>query len=97
MSEPVSQKFHRPLARALAFRDSRISIIALGRLEAVAVASDLGMVFLLERHDLVAHHRPDGGDERADFVGDAEIHVFLPRMEARYDAQTALPASGVSR
>ena len=26
LSEPVSQKFHRPLARALAFRDSRISI-----------------------------------------------------------------------
>jgi hypothetical protein len=38
------------------------------------------MVFLLERHDLVAHHRPDGGDERTDFFGCAEIHVFLPRI-----------------
>ena len=48
------------------------------------------MVFLLERHDLVAHHRPDGGDERTDFVGDAEIHVLLPRIcRPRYDAQTA--------
>ena len=48
---------------------------ARGRLEAVAVAADLGLVFVLERHDLVAHHRAHGGDERTDFVGDAEIHV----------------------
>ena len=78
MSEPVSQKFHRPLARALAFRDFADLDHPLGRLEAVAVAPDLGLVFLFERHDLVAHHRPDGGDERTDFVGYAEIHVDPP-------------------
>ena len=50
----------------------------LGRLETVALAADLGLVVRFERHDLVAHHRPDGGDERTDFVGDAEIHVHPP-------------------
>ena len=78
MSEAVSQKFHRPLARAFALRDLADLDHARGRLEAVAVAPDLGIVFLLERHDLVAHHRPDGGDERTDFVGCAEIHGAPP-------------------
>jgi len=41
------------------------------------------MVFVLERHDLVAHHRPNGGDERTDFIGGAEIHVLLPRIGRR--------------
>ena len=79
MSKPWSQRFHRPLARALAFRDGRIYREALGRLEAVALAPDLRVVLLLERYDLVAHHRRNGGDERTDFVGDAEIDVLLPR------------------
>ena len=51
---------------------------ALRRLEAVALAPDFGLVLLLERHDLVAHHCAHSSDERTDFVGDAEIHVDPP-------------------
>ena len=58
---------------------------ALRWLEAVAFASDLGLVFLLERHDLVAHHRADGGDEGTDFVGRAEIHEAPPLRFADRD------------
>ena len=46
--------------------------------EAVAATPDLGLVFFLERHDLVAHHRPDCGDERTDFAGHPKIHVDPP-------------------
>ena len=42
------------------------------------VAADLGLVFLLDRHDLIAHHGANGGDERANLVGDSDIHVSLP-------------------
>ena len=67
--------------------------------ESVALASDLRLVLLFQRHNLVAHHRPNGGDERTDFVSDAEIHMSLPcscrsdltlKIEARQAEKSAV-------
>jgi hypothetical protein len=51
---------------------------------------------MLDGHDLVAHHRAHGGNQRANFVGDAEIHVFLPRVLQAYGAEWPASASRVT-